>query len=112
MASSSNLISDPQSISSSSRSSELKNKRRRKVITDNQIEQVKINPTRWKSIAEQQIYSTKLIDGLRQVRRSFNSTAIPPVTTRLIRETADRVLAVAAKARTRWSRAILTSRLR
>ncbi|KAE9446698.1 hypothetical protein C3L33_21432, partial [Rhododendron williamsianum] len=85
-------------------------KKRRKIATDNQAEQLNNNEKkiRWKSTSEQQIYSTKLIEALRQSSR----TSSPPAAGRRIRETADRVLAVAARGRTRWSRAILTSRLR
>lgn len=68
---------------------------------DNQI-------TQWKSEAQQRVYSSKLLQALRQIRmRNAQNSA-----TGTIRETADRVLAVTAKGRTRWSRAILTNKLK
>ncbi|XP_059652277.1 transcription factor bHLH149 [Cornus florida] len=111
----STLISNPEA--SSNRSRESKRKKRRKIETENQMEeQVKIERTRWKTEAEHQIYTSKLIEALRQVRRN---SPPPPATSsaaavggRNIRETADRVLAATAKGRTRWSRAILASPLR
>ncbi|KAM7470051.1 hypothetical protein LguiA_008234 [Lonicera macranthoides] len=71
------------------------------------IEQINTNRNRWKTDSEQQIYKSKLISALRQVRRNSPSPA-----TSAVKDTADRVLAVTAKGRTRWSRAILNSRLR
>ncbi|XP_060197684.1 transcription factor bHLH148-like [Lycium barbarum] len=67
--------------------------------------------TEWKTQAQQQVYSSKLLKALREVRIS------PPAPTapkggRAVREVADRVLAVTAKGRSRWSRAILTNRLK
>ncbi|KAK1408361.1 hypothetical protein QVD17_40075 [Tagetes erecta] len=64
--------------------------------------------TQWKSEAQQRVYSSKLLQALRQIRfrNAQNSGA------GTIRETADRVLAVTAKGRTRWSRAILTNKLK
>ncbi|KAI3696583.1 hypothetical protein L6452_28972 [Arctium lappa] len=63
----------------------------------------------WKSDAQQQVYSSKLLQALRQVR--ISSDTAPP-RGRAVREAADRVLAVTAKGRTRWSRAILTNKLK
>lgn len=65
--------------------------------------------TQWKSDTQQQVYSSKLLQALRQVR---TSTAASPKRGRAVREAADRVLAVTAKGRTRWSRAILTNRVK
>ncbi|KAK5805241.1 hypothetical protein PVK06_032894 [Gossypium arboreum] len=71
------------------------------------------NHTRWKSEAQQQIYSSKLIQALSQVNLNGNhSSPSAPRRGRAVREAADRALAVAAKGRTRWSRAILTSRVK
>ncbi|KAL2511785.1 Transcription factor bHLH [Abeliophyllum distichum] len=65
--------------------------------------------SRWRTEAEQRNYSIKLLKALRHIRRRGDSSS---ATRRSIRGAADRVLAVSAKGRTRWSRAILTSRLR
>ncbi|KAK8913788.1 Transcription factor bHLH148 [Platanthera zijinensis] len=63
---------------------------------------------KWRTESEQKIYSSKLLEALRRVRCS--TPALPR--SRAIREAADRALAVAARGRTRWSRAILSSRKR
>ncbi|CAL0300138.1 unnamed protein product [Lupinus luteus] len=55
----------------------------------------------WKSQLEQQIYSSNLVQALRRTP--------PSPAARHVRDTADRLLARAAKGRTRWSRAILAS---
>ncbi|KAF9594371.1 hypothetical protein IFM89_030500 [Coptis chinensis] len=107
--SSSNQIMNQES-SNPIRLLESKKKKRKK----NQIPDKK-QPTRWKTADEQQNYSSKLIEALRQVRRNSSSestTSISPPTGRVVREAADRALAVAAKGRTRWSRAILKNRLK
>ncbi|XP_057806102.1 transcription factor bHLH148 [Salvia miltiorrhiza] len=65
------------------------------------------SPIEWKSDARQQIYSSKLLQALRQVRLGDSSPA-----PKRVHEAADRVLATTAKGRTRWSRAILTNRLK
>ncbi|XP_076938523.1 transcription factor bHLH147-like [Bidens hawaiensis] len=58
----------------------------------------------WKSEAQQQVYNSKLLQALRHLRLTSTPSTV--------RETADRVLAVTAKGRTRWSRAILKNKLK
>lgn len=105
-------ISNPEANSNRPPDSK-RSKKRRKIATENQAEQLHNsstpeNQTRWKSTSEQQIYSSRLVEALRQSRR----TSSAPATGNGVRKTAYRVLAAAAKGRTRWSRAILTNRLR
>ncbi|PSS00237.1 Transcription factor bHLH149 like [Actinidia chinensis var. chinensis] len=109
MASSS--ISNPEA--GTNRSRESKCKKRRRIGIENGIEEVKIAKTRWNTEAEQQIYSLKLMEALRRTRRNPSSLAaeVSPAGRNAVRQTADRVLAVAARGRTRWSRSILKSRL-
>ncbi|KZV47412.1 hypothetical protein F511_07826 [Dorcoceras hygrometricum] len=57
---------------------------------------------RWRTQHERLIYSSNLVDALRSLRRPDSSA---------VRDAADKALAVSAKGRTRWSRAILTGRL-
>lgn len=80
-------------------------KKRRKIDTNVTIKNNQFhdqqNKSQWKSASQHKIYASKLVDALR--RRTSNST---------VRETADRVLALSGKGRTRWSRAILTNRLK
>lgn len=87
-------------------------KRRRKIRIDNRIEEQTIDGIRWKTESEQRTYTSKLIESLSQVSRNSTAPATLTARGRAVRETADRVLAVAANGRTRWSRAILRSRLR
>ncbi|KAD4384590.1 hypothetical protein R6Q59_011270 [Mikania micrantha] len=79
--------------------------------------------TPWKSEVQQQLYSSKLLQAVRHVHQgSGTDTASTSTGTGItnkarplrhaIREAADRVLAVTAKGRTRWSRAILTNKLK
>ncbi|KAG2273458.1 hypothetical protein Bca52824_068013 [Brassica carinata] len=75
---------------------------------------------RWRSEKQQRNYSAKLIQALRQVRLSSSSaaaaTSSPPPTAqkrgKAVREAADRALAVSARGRTLWSRAILSNRIK
>ncbi|MED6158185.1 hypothetical protein PIB30_030468 [Stylosanthes scabra] len=59
---------------------------------------------KWKSQTQQNLYSTKLRQALAGSTLSSGGKSV--------RETADRVLATAARGRSRWSRAILTNRLK
>ncbi|XP_021808731.1 transcription factor bHLH147-like [Prunus avium] len=122
----STLISTPITNSDRARdSSRRKKKKKIQAKQDHQQQQEAQSHTKWKSEAQQQLYSSKLLQALSQV--SINppnnantntnanpnpSSSSPPRRGRAVREAADRVLAVAAKGRTRWSRAILTSRLK
>lgn len=67
-------------------------------------------PSKWRTRREQEIYSSKLFEAIRLVRAGPSSAA--PPRSRAVREAADRALAVAARGRTHWSRAILASRSR
>ncbi|KAM3752421.1 hypothetical protein ACB098_03G017200 [Castanea mollissima] len=93
---------------------ELKRTKRRKTETRDPESDPKPETIKWRSESEQRNYSTKLVEALRQVRRNSSSS---PSSAKLvgrhreIRDAANRVLAVSAKGKTRWSRAILTSRL-
>jgi hypothetical protein len=66
-------------------------------------------PSRWRTRREHEIYSTKLLDALRLVRAGGGSGIVPTPSTaaREVRHAADRALAVAARGRSRWSRAVL-----
>lgn len=71
------------------------------------------NQFSWKSEKTEQIYSSKLLQAVKKVRQSPSSTSqSAPRRGRAVRKAADRALAVAARGRTRWSRAILTNRLK
>nr|GLL48475.1 transcription factor bHLH148-like [Ipomoea trifida] len=107
----SSLMSNPV-MSSESRASARRRKKKRSQIPSAQAPDVNNNggsTAEWKSEAQQQVYSSKLLKALREVRLNSSSGTKGG---RAVHEVADRVLAVAAKGRTRWSRAILTNRLR
>ncbi|XP_065863846.1 transcription factor bHLH148-like [Euphorbia lathyris] len=104
----STLISNhPVNNSNSDRSRRKKKKKSQNQSKENQNQ----GHAKWKTEAQEQIYSSKLIQALSQVRLT-SPTPSPPRQGRAVREAADRALAVAAKGRTRWSRAILTSRIK
>ncbi|XP_073024617.1 transcription factor bHLH148-like isoform X1 [Primulina eburnea] len=87
-----------------------KNKIQREESLGN-ISQQQNPPIQWKSDAQQQIYSSKLLQALRQVREG-NCSPAQKSAPRRVREAADKVLAATAKGRSRWSRAMLTNRLK
>ncbi|KAL3634671.1 hypothetical protein CASFOL_021725 [Castilleja foliolosa] len=92
--------------------SSTRRKRKKKIETPNLGENQNNNrdsPIEWKSEAQQQIYSSKLLQALRQVRQNDGAGQSGP---KRVHEAADRVLAATARGRTRWSRAILTNRLK
>lgn len=97
-------------LSNSDRARESSRKQRKKKNHGNRDHHQNQNHIKWKSQVQQEIYSSKLVRALNQVRLSPSNEA--PRRGRAVREAADRVLAVAAKGRTRWSRAILTNRLK
>ncbi|XWS08478.1 hypothetical protein CRYUN_Cryun40dG0005500 [Craigia yunnanensis] len=85
-------------------------KKKKSMIKENQQSQNQ-NHARWKSESQQQIYSSKLLQALSQVSLNSPSPSAPRGG-RAVREAADRALALAANGKTRWSRAILTSRIK
>lgn len=85
----------------------IKKKRIKSQINSNQPQNQ--NQTVWKSQMQQQLYSSKLLQALQNIRPSSSTNSRPGKT---VREAADRVLAATAKGKTRWSRAILTNRLK
>ncbi|KAK3011224.1 hypothetical protein RJ639_004927 [Escallonia herrerae] len=109
------MISNPVANSSDrARESSKKKKKRRSQSARDQSENTTQSRTAipWKSEAQQQAYSSKLLQAIRQARQGSSAPAAPRRGGGAVREAADRVLAAAAKGRTRWSRAILTNRLK
>ncbi|PHT48678.1 Transcription factor [Capsicum baccatum] len=95
------------------RSSSSKNQNQNNIINHNNIinnnnNNRDSNITEWNSQSQQQVYSYKLLKALHQAQTSSSA----PKGGRAVRKVADRVLAIAAKGRSRWSRAILTNRLK
>ncbi|MED6216616.1 hypothetical protein PIB30_009209 [Stylosanthes scabra] len=83
--------------------------KRRKIAHASPAHAEFLNHINWTSQSEQQIYSANLLRTLRQVLRRNPSPSTTPSKSRQVRYAADRVLAAAAKGRTCWSRAILSS---
>ena len=104
------VISNPVTNSDRSRESSKRKKKKKNQIESQVRDQQNQGHAKWKSQIQQQLYSSKLLQALRQVR--IGSSNETPRRGRAVREAADRALAVAAKGRTRWSRAILTNRLK
>ncbi|GMI72171.1 hypothetical protein HRI_000886400 [Hibiscus trionum] len=106
------MITNPVTNANSDRSSKRKKKKKPSAAMSKENQQP--SHAKWKSEAQQQIYSSKLIQALSQLSLNDTTSSSPsaPRPGRVVRETADRALAVAAKGRTRWSRAILTSRVK
>ncbi|KAL1807445.1 hypothetical protein ACET3Z_024435 [Daucus carota] len=106
----STLISNP--VTSSTTRESRKKKKKLSQITKNQSQNPNNDQIPWKSDSQQQIYSSKLLQALRHIRVDDSSAASVPRRGKAVREAADRVLAATAKGKTRWSRAILTNRLK
>ena len=109
----SSLFLNPVASSERSRDSSRKKKKKKEAREDGRQDQ---DHLKWKSQAQHQIYSSKLLRALSQVRISSPySPSAPnemPRRGQAVREAADTVLAMTAKGRSRWSRAILTNRLK
>ncbi|XP_010024806.1 transcription factor bHLH148 [Eucalyptus grandis] len=98
------------------RSREAKTRRRKKKAQAQAQAQSKARSlsSKWKSQAQQQIFSSNLLRALAQSRRRGGGGVGGGGSSggRAVREAADRALAASAKGRTRWSRAILAGRIR
>lgn len=105
---SSSPVINPESNQNISRGPNRKTPRRTDAKRSNNAAGATSDPNRWRSESEERIYASKLINALTHVRPTAST---PLAGGKAFRETADRVLAVAAKGKTRWSRAILTGRL-
>ncbi|KAI4344768.1 hypothetical protein L6164_011959 [Bauhinia variegata] len=103
----SSVISNPVMNSDRSR-------RKKKKKAQPKHQQEDQNQIKWNSQAQQQIYTSKLQQALARVNIGSSSSVAnnAPRRGKAVREAADRVLAVTAKGRTRWSRAILMNRLK
>ncbi|XP_073045465.1 transcription factor bHLH149-like [Primulina eburnea] len=93
-------MAESGSVSSPNTNSNLPRKKRKRDVSGGISRES--SRARWRTETEQRIYSSNLVDALRILRRLDSSA---------VRDAADKVLAVSAKGRTRWSRAILTGRL-
>ncbi|XP_073126088.1 transcription factor bHLH148-like [Henckelia pumila] len=107
---SSSLLSPDPAVNPDRSATSSRRRRKKKIQREEEslgnLSQQKNLPIQWKSDSQQQIYSSKLLQALRQVQPAQKSAP------RRVREAADRVLAATAKGRSRWSRAMLTNRLK
>lgn len=98
--------------SDSDTSLESSRKKRRKIEAELQSSETARTEVRWRAESAQRIYSVKLVEALQRASQSAPPAPSRFASGRAVRDVADRVLAMAAKGRSRWSRAILASRLR
>lgn len=113
---SSSLIS-PNPIATSNPAIADRSRRRRKKKAQAQAQaqaqpKARSQSSKWKSQAQQQIFSSSLLQALAHSRRGGSGGGRGGGGGRAVREAADRALAASAKGRTRWSRAILAGRIR
>lgn len=104
----STLISNPIATSDRSRDNS-RRRRKKKSAPQKNNEQIQ-NHTTWKSHSHQQIYTSKLHQALSRLNLNAADSSVSGG--QKVRQAADRVLAVTAKGRTRWSRSILMSGLK
>ena len=98
---------------------ELKRTKRRKIETRDLELDPKLETIRWRSESEQRNYSTELVEAFRQVCCNSSSSLLSAKLSssssagrhREIQDAVNQGLAVSAKGKTRWSWAILMSRL-
>ncbi|KAG2552399.1 transcription factor bHLH147-like [Panicum virgatum] len=98
------------STSSSTPAAEVEERGRKRKRADGPEPATGPRPSKWRTRREHEIYSFKLFEAIRLVRAGPSTAgAAGPPSGRAVREAADRALAVAARGRTHWSRAILAS---
>ncbi|KAF8095445.1 hypothetical protein N665_0332s0027 [Sinapis alba] len=103
MDSTSNHVLQPTASSTSDHS-----RRKRKTKSPPSVPSSPSPSTKWRSEKQQKIYTTKLVHALRELRIITQPSSSPPHNGRAVREVADRALAVTARGKTLWSRAILS----